>query len=304
MTPVNEYVVSPEDLLDVYVVGVPEVSRTYRVSSNGLLTLPLLPEPFPASGDTLNQLSHLIATKFHDAGMLSNAQVTVSLVETRRHTVLVAGEVRVPQEYPIFGPTRLLDILVKAGGLTPNAGNDAIIMRGEIGSRADLVESARPGQVSAPGTDQSLTLNIRKLVETGNDTTNIVLYPGDRVTIPRAQLFYILGAVSRPGGYVMDETRQNITVLKALALAGDVNNIAKRNRITILRRDPSATDEKRVEIPVDYKGMVKGLVADVRLRADDILFVPESSRLKAWHTSVNSAVTVATMGGDSLLIYH
>ena len=74
---------SPEDLLDVNVMDVPEVSRTYRVSSNGFLTLPLLPEPIPAAGETLEQLSHLIATKFHDAGMLNNAQVTVSLTRNK-----------------------------------------------------------------------------------------------------------------------------------------------------------------------------------------------------------------------------
>ena len=144
-TPVGEYIVSPEDLLDVNVLDVPEVTRTYRVSSNGFLTLPLLPEPIPAAGETLDQLSHLIATKFHDAGMLNNAQVYVSLRETRLHTVLVSGEVKIPQSYPIFGPTRLLDVLVQAGGLTDGAGNDAIIMRGDIGARADMEESAQIG---------------------------------------------------------------------------------------------------------------------------------------------------------------
>lgn len=302
--PVTEYIVSPEDLLDVYVMNVPEVSRNYRVSSNGLLTLPLLPEPIPAAGQTLNQLSHLIAAKFHDAGMLSNASVTVSLVETRLHTVLVAGEVHTPQEYPIYGPTHLLDLLIKAGGLGDRAGNEAIIMRGDIGARADLAQGTRAGGVNAPGGQQSFTLNIRKLVDTGDDTTNILLYPGDRVTIPRAQLIYVMGAVNRPGGYVLDETRQHMTVLKALAMAGDVNSVAKKKRITILRRAPAGPEEKRDEIPVDYKGIVSGQVADVRLMADDILYVPESGGLKAWRTGVNSAVTMVTGGGTALLIYH
>jgi polysaccharide export outer membrane protein len=296
--------VSPEDLLEVYVLDVPEVTRTYRVSSNGFLTLPLLPEPIPAAGETLDQLSHLIATKFHDAGMLNNARVTVSLVETRLHTVLVSGEVKNPQSYPIYGPTRLLDVLVKAGGLTESAGNDAIITRGEIGARADLAESARSGAANPSAPEQSFTLNIRKLVVTGDDKTNILLYPGDRIMVQRAQLIYILGAVNRPGGYVLDETRQHLTVLKALAMAGDVNGVAKKKSIMILRRDPAGPEEKREEIPVDYKAMVKGQIADVRLMADDILFVPESGAVKALRTSVNSAVTMATMGGATLMVYR
>jgi polysaccharide export outer membrane protein len=303
-TSVNDYTVSPEDLLDIEVMDVPEVSRTYRVSSNGLLTLPLLSEPVPAAGETLDQLSHLIATKFHDAGMLNNAQVSVSLKETRLHTVLVSGEIKSPQAYPIYGPTRLIDVLVKAGGLVPSAGDDAIISRGEVGARADLAESARTGGVNPSANGQSFTLNIRKLVETGDDTTNIFLYPGDRVTVQRAELIYVLGAVAHPGGYVLSDARQHVTVLKALAMAGDVNNIAKRSRVLILRRDPTAQGEKREEIPVNYPAMVKGKVADIRLIPDDILFVPESGGLKTLHAATTAAISVASTGGSALLIYR
>ena len=302
--PVGDYTVSPDDLLDVNVLDVPEVTRAYRVSSNGFLTLPLLSEPIPAAGETLDQLAHLIATRFHDAGMLNNAQVTVSLRETRMHTVLVSGEVARPQSYPIYGPTHLLDVLVQAGGLASEAGNDAIIMRGDIGVRADLAESAQSGVVDPSANGQSFTLNIRKLVETGDDTTNILLYPGDHVTVQRAQLIFIMGAVNRPGGYVLNESRRQITVLKALALAGDVTNVAKRGHIAILRHDPGTPEDKREQIPVNYKAMVKGEIADVKLNPDDILYVPESGGIKAMRTTVNAALSVATYGGSSLMIYH
>ena len=77
-------------------------------------------------------------------------------------------------------------------------------------------------------------------METGDDNTNILLYPGDRITVQQAELIYVLGAVARPGGYVLSDARQHTTVLKALAMAGDVNGIAKRSHILILRRDPAA----------------------------------------------------------------
>ena len=300
----NDYVVSPEDLLDVYVMDVPEVSRAYRVSSNGLLTLPLLPEPIPVAGENLQQLSHQIATRFHDAGMLNNANVTVSLVETRLNTVMMTGEVKSPQTYPVFGPTHLLDMLVKAGGLTDMAGDAAIVRRGEIGMRADREEVAKPDADPYTPREQTFTVKIRKLVETGDDSTNILLYPGDHVTVRRAELIYILGAVMRPGGYVLNESRQQITVMKAIAMAGDVNNVAKKSHITILRHEPGAGPEKRSEIPVDYKGMVKGEVADMRLQPDDILYVPESGGVKAMRATMNAAVTIGTYAGTSLLIYH
>jgi polysaccharide export outer membrane protein len=300
----GEYTVSPEDLLDVNIIDVPEVSRTYRVSSNGLLALPLLPEPISAAGATLDQLSRVIASKFRDAGMLNNAQVTVSLRETRLNTVLVSGEVKNPQSYAVFGPTGLLDILVKAGGLAIDAGNDAIITRGEIGQRADLVESTQTGAPNPSARGRSFTLDIRRLVQTGSDKTNILLYAGDRVTVQRAAFIYVMGAVGRPGGYILNETRQQITVLKALAMAGDVTNIAKKNQIAILRHDATGAEDKRQEIPVDYKAMVKGRIADIRLRPDDILYVPESGRIKAMRTSVNAAVAMVTTAGPALMIYH
>ena len=304
MAETSEYLVSPEDLLDINVLDVPEVSRTYRVSSNGFLTLPLLPEPVPAAGDTLDQLSHVITAKFRDAGMINNAQVTISLRETRLNTVLVSGEVKAPQAYAVFGPTRLLEVLVKAGGLLPEAGNDAIITRGEIGQKADIVESAQTGNPNPSTKGQSFTLDIHDLVETGAGKANILLYPGDRMTVQRAALVYIMGAVNRPGGYVLNEDRQHLTVLKALAMAGDVTGVAKKARISVLRRDPAGPAEKRDEILVNYKAMVKGQIADMLLKPDDILYVPESGRLKAMRTTVNSLVAAATNSGPALAIYH
>jgi polysaccharide biosynthesis/export protein len=303
-TPVNDYTVSPEDLLDVYVMDVPEVTRTYRVSSNGFLTLPLLQQPIAAAGETLDQLSALIAAKFREAGMLNNAHVTVSLKETRQHAVTVSGQVKKPQSYPIYGPTRLLDILVEAGGLAPEAGSNAIITRGDIGLRADLADNVQTGGVNPTAKGQSFTLDIHKLVETGDDKTNILLYPGDRVTVQRADLIYVMGAVTRPGGYVLNETRTQVTVLKALAMAGDVTTFAKKGRIAILRHDPAGPPERRSEIPVDYKSMVKGQIADIRLIPDDILYVPESTRVKALHQTAATALQVATYTGSSLIIYH
>ena len=299
-----EYTVSPEDLLEVIVMDVPEISRSYRVNSGGFLTLPLLPEPIPAAGETLDQLSRLIANKFHDAGMLSNAQVSVSLKETRLHTVIVSGDVRRPQAYPVYGPTRLLQVLTEAGGLSDTAGDDAIITRGETGMRAVLAASTQPGDENLAPKGQSFTLNIRKLVMTGDDTTNILLYPGDCVMVQRAELVYILGAVNRPGGYVLNASRRQMTVLKALAIAGDVTGVAKRDRISILRRDPTGPEEKREEIPVNYKAMAKGKIADMKMLPDDILYVPESARLKATRTTLNTAVSMASLTATDMIIYH
>jgi polysaccharide biosynthesis/export protein len=303
-SPVSEYTVSPEDNLEIEFMDVPELSRTYRVSAGGFLRLPLLPDPIAASGLSLDQLEHVIAAKYKEAGMLSNAIVTVSLKDSRLHSVLVTGEVGRPEPVQIYGSMHLLDALVQAGGLSQDAGDVAIVTRGETGERLDAAQGGPPKPAVLIASSNSFSLNIRHLMLTGDDVSNILLYPGDRVAVQRAELIYIMGAVGRPGGYVLNESRQNITVMKALAMAGDVSSVAKRSKITLLRRIPATSGEKREEIPVNYKGMVKGKVEDMRLVPDDILYVPESTSLKAFHTSMNTAVSVAQGGASWLIIYH
>jgi polysaccharide export outer membrane protein len=299
-----DYTVSPEDLLDVYLLDVPEVTRTYRVSSNGFLTLPLLPEPLAVAGLSLNELSRLIAQKFRDAGMLNNAQVTVALKETRLHTVIVSGSVRRPQVYPIYGPTRLLDVLIQAGGLADDAGNEAIITRGLVGTSAEAGERGRAVEADPSAREQTLTVNIRKLVDTGDENTNILLYPGDRVTVQRAQLVYVLGAVLRPGGYTLKDPGEQMTVLKALAMAGDTTAVARRNRVAVLRKDPTAPEGRRQAIPVNIKAMLHGQVADVKLQPDDILYVPESGGLKAMRQALTTGIGAGSTIATGLIIYH
>jgi polysaccharide export outer membrane protein len=299
----TEYTVSPEDLLDVFVMDVQDISRTYRVGANGSLTLPLLSEPIPAAGLTLEQLSHVIATRLHDAGMVSNAQVMVTLKETRLHTVTVSGEVKNPRAFPVFGPTRLMDILTQAGGLTDTASGDAIITRGEIGARADAAVSGPPGGAGVAAKGASFTLNIGKLIETGDDKANILLYSGDRVTVKKADMIYILGAVGRPGAYIPRDPQSQLSVLRALALAGDATSIARKNKMIILRKDPLAPQAPPKSIPVDYKAMLRGQVADLMLQPNDILFVPESGKTKFLRSS-SVLANQFLLTGTEVAVFH
>src|SRR6516164_497748 len=81
--PNKGYPVSPEDELLIQVLDVPEASGTFRVSSEGSLTLPLLSDPVPAAGLTLAQLSDEIATRLREAGMVSHPRVTAEVKGSR-----------------------------------------------------------------------------------------------------------------------------------------------------------------------------------------------------------------------------
>jgi polysaccharide export outer membrane protein len=121
---------------------------------------------------------------------------------------------------------------------------------------------------------------------------NVAVYPGDRVTVQRAGIVYILGAVMRAGGYVLTDARQDMTVLKGLALAGYLSPYAKGKKALLLRPNSSAPSG-REEIPVDLHAMLQGHAPDRPLQSNDILFVPDSTALKALHKSADVALNTA-----------
>ncbi len=274
-----EYIVAPDDLLDIYVVDVPELSREYRVSPDGTITLPLLSEPVTAAGLSPNQLSSIIAAKLRSAGMVTHAAVTVTVKASSGHSVAITGAVRSPQVYPIFGETNLVRVLSQAGGLADDAGDTAVVTRGETAMRALGLQKSSDGAAdTAP--PATIKVNLKKLFENADPSSNIPIYPGDTVTVQRAGVVYVVGAVNRAGGYTLARSWENMTVLKAVALAGNVTSTAKRKKTVILRKDSAAPGGHK-EIPVNLKQILAGKAPDQTLEANDILFVPDSAGKKA-----------------------
>jgi len=288
-----EYIIAADDLLDVYVIDVPELSREYLVSPDGTITLPLLSEPITAAGLSPNQLSAVIAAKLRSAGMVTHASVTVSIKASRGHSIAISGAVRSPQVYPIFGETNLLNVLSQAGGLADDASDTAVITRGDTAMRAIGFQGGQDGK---PETlpPAILKVNLKKLFESGDPKSNIPLYPGDTVTVQRAGVVYVVGAVNRAGGYTLARSWEDMTVLKAVALAGNLTSTAKRNKAVIIRKDPAAPGG-REEIPVNLKKVLDGHAPDQTLEANDILFVPDSAGKKALQRGAQVALSAGTM---------
>lgn len=293
-----EYIIAPDDLLDIYVVDVPELSRQYRVSPDGTITLPLLSEPITAVGLSPGQLSSVIAAKLRSTGMVTNAAVTVNVQASQGHSVAITGSVRNPQVFPIFGETNLLTVLSQAGGLADDAGDTAMVTRGETALRALSLQGSQ-NQTGDAAPSDTLKVNLKKLFENADRNSNIPIYPGDTVTVLRAGVVYVVGAVNRAGGYTLARSWENMTVLKAVALAGNVTSTANRKKAVIIRKD-TAVPGGHKEIPVNLKQILAGKAPDKSLEANDILFVPDSSGKRALHHGAQAALSV----GTGLLIYH
>jgi polysaccharide export outer membrane protein len=149
----------------------------------------------------------------------------------------------------------------------------------------------------------TLTIELKKVMDGSNPASTIAVWPGDRVSVERAGVYYVLGEVKTPGGYTLKNTRDELTVLRAVALAGDVTSVAKKRKALIIRKDPKAPNG-REEIKVDLQSILNGRSPDPILLANDILFVPGSGGKKALHTLTNAPATIVGNAGAAALIVH
>ncbi|HET7213314.1 MAG TPA: polysaccharide biosynthesis/export family protein [Terriglobia bacterium] len=285
----TEYVIDAYDVLNVDVVDVPQLSRDYRVAPDGTITIPLLASPLKAEGLTLTQFSAVISSRLRAAELVSQPNVVVSVKSSQRHAIAVAGAVRNPQIFPVLGPTTLLDVLSQAGGLAPDAGGTAIITRHDQATASSWLT----GDSSALPVEGTIKVNLQKLLATGDPALNPVIYPGDKVTVQRAGVVYVVGAVHRAGGFPMSNGRDEMTVLQAVALGEGLKSTALQKRAMIIRRG-SQFPGGRKEIPVDLKRILSGHASDPGLEANDILFIPDSASKRALHRGAEAAVQIAT----------
>jgi len=109
--------------------------------------------------------------------------------------------------------------------------------------------------------------------------------------------------VKSPGGYTLKKGRDELTVLRAVALAGDLTGVAKKSKAVIIRKDPKSP-QGRLEINLDLKSILIGKSPDPILQADDILFVPGSGGKKALKTLAGVPAMIAGEAGAAAIIYH
>jgi polysaccharide export outer membrane protein len=159
------------------------------------------------------------------------------------------------------------------------------------------VQEADPPQIALPALSNTITINLNQILETGDMKNNIVLLPGDVVTVPHAGIVYVLGAVIRPGGFTVSNDRAQLTTLKVLSLAGGLNRTAKSDRAVIVRKDSAG---KQREVEVDLKKVMKFKAEDLQLRPSDILYVPNSGAKQALVRAGELSLAV----GTGVLIYR
>jgi polysaccharide export outer membrane protein len=292
----DEILISAGDVLDIFVYDVPELSHTYPVSPSGLVSPVLLPDPVQAAGLTPDKFARALEEAYRQAGRLKRPEIAVSIKQSAHAlSITVDGAVRTPTVLLVSGQTKLVDVLTQCGGVTNEAGTTVTITRGPLALR-DLAAEGAPAT-------PTLTLELKGVSDGTDPASTTPLWPGDRVTVGMAGVYYVLGEVKTPGGYNLKTGRDELTVLRAIALAGDLTGVAKRDKALIIRKDPKAP-QGRDEIKLDLKSILIGKSPDPILQADDILFVPGSNGKKALRTLSGVPATIAGSAGTTALIVH
>ncbi len=152
-----------------------------------------------------------------------------------------------------------------------------------------------------PRIGNTMTINLNELMESGDATNNIILQAGDIVTVPHAGIVYVLGAVSRPGGFVLANDRSHMSTLKILALAGGLNRTAKKDRAVIIRKDAQGQQH---EVAVNLKKVLERSAEDLLLQPSDILYVPESASKQALLRAAEFGLAIGTAVTLYRVAYH
>jgi len=324
----SDYIIGAGDLVNVQVFDVPEMSRELRVSQTGTIGMPLVPVRLHVAGLTEIQTERKITEVLEANGLISHPEVSVSVKEKKSRPITIVGAVARPMVYEADRQVTLIDVLAQAGGITPDASDHVIVTRPERDTSADVSADASPSpsttQASpssdaprsaasatpAPCSDKSteppqispppvntITVNLSQILEAGDMANNVVIQPGDVVTVPHAGIVYVLGAVSKPGGYTVTNDRAQLSTLKILSLAGGLERTAKSDRAVIVRKDGTGQQH---EVEVELKKVMKFEAEDVQLRPSDILYIPRSAGKQA----AIRAAEIATAVGTGVLIYR
>jgi len=287
----STYLLGPDDQLDISGLELSDLSnKPVRIDGEGDVEVPLAGRVHVA-GLTVQQTERdldKVLTKY-----IRNPQVVVNVAEVRSQPVSVLGAVNSPGVHQVQGHKTVLEMLASAGGVRQDAGYSIRITRQLEWGCIPLPAA----QLDASGKFSVAEVNLRKIMDAKSPEENIQIFPHDVISVPKAEMVYVIGEVHRSGGFVLGE-HKSISVLQALSLAEGLNPGADPRHAKILRLKADA--DQREELKVDVKDALNGKKPDFPLQGEDILFIPGSTGKKAALRALEAAV----QSGTSLAIWR
>ena len=224
---VRDYVVGPQDVLNITSQDDPTLSGRFTVEADLTFTFPLLGR-VRAGGLTLREVESQLQAKLVEAGFFKDPQIMVSIEQYKSQKVFIVGEVRSPGAYALSGDMRLVEALALAGSTLPTAAGEVVIVPAGADSvmvrPASVDESRRRARRSCAST--CANCRTARSAERSADG-------GDTVFVLKAENIYVFGQVKNPGAYPLQQ--DVTTVLQGLALAGGVTDRGATSRVEIVR---------------------------------------------------------------------
>jgi polysaccharide export outer membrane protein len=257
----DRYRIGPGDVLDIRILNRPNLSReTVRVEGNGVIRMPLIDDEIQAACKTEGELAREIAEKY--TKFYRKPQVDVFIKEYHSRQVAVIGAVNEQSRFELQRRVRLIDLLSYAKGTTTKAGQIINIIHAP---RAAGCQNADSNQGAAAFSSYKLSDTLL-----GDPRSNPYIEAGDVVTVPEANLVYVVGNVYLPQTIPLKEP---ITVSRAVAMAGGARQDSRKEKVRIVRQEAGGTSK---EILVDLSAIEKKRAEDVALLPNDIVDVPTS----------------------------
>jgi len=285
----STYLLGPDDELQV---SGPEMedsaNKSVRVDGEGDIQVPLVGRVHVA-GLTVQQAEGELNKRL--SKYIKNPQAALDVKELRSQPASVLGAVNTPGVHQVSGHKTLLEMISMAGGTKPEAGYRIQITREVAWGCIPL-----PGAtLDTSGRYSTAPVNLQDIIEAKRPEENIQILPHDVVTVPKAELIYVTGAVKKSGGFILGE-HQTMSVLQAVALAEGLGPAPDPKHSRIVR----TVGDVRTEIPVDVKTLLQGKGKDVAMQGNDILFIPDSTGKKVLLRIMEGAIQT----GTGLAIYH
>lgn len=128
------YKIGPQDVLEISVFKVPELSKSVQVAESGTINLALIGD-IDAAGRTAQDIERDMVKRL-GSKYLRNPQVTVFVKEYNSQRITVEGAVKKPGVFPYRGRATLLQAIAMAEGLDPVSDTNVIVFRMMNGKRA------------------------------------------------------------------------------------------------------------------------------------------------------------------------
>lgn len=265
------YRVGPRDILSltIYAGGEMQQEVDLTVFAHGMINVPFIGS-IKAEGLTLSQLEALITEPLATEYFV-NPQVNISIKEYHYLQYYISGAVKNPGLYEMTSKATLMEVIAKAGGVLPERGNIAYVLRASAEQIAEghnlenLVSQKEP-----------IKVDLKRLLDKGDMSRNLMLQSGDVVYIPLEKALnlaeskiYVEGEVKKPGVY---DYQPGLTALNACLMAGGFDKFAAPNRTRIVRREGN----RQVIIKLNLNDVKKGKIADIELKPGDLIHVPET----------------------------